>query len=57
VAALLFIMFYSPCFITIICIAREASWRWALFSMTFNTAFAFILAIVFYQVARISGLG
>ena len=57
VAALLFIMFYSPCFITIICIAREASWRWALFSMTFNTAFAFILAIIFYQVARLSGLG
>jgi ferrous iron transport protein B len=56
VAALLFIMFYSPCFITIVCIAREASWRWALFSMTFNTAFAFILAIIFYQIARLSGI-
>ena len=57
VAALLFIMFYSPCFITIVCIAREASWKWAFFSMTFNTVFAFTLAVIFYQVTRLCGLG
>jgi ferrous iron transport protein B len=56
-AALLFIMFYSPCFITIICIAREASWRWALFSMVFNTVFAFVMAVGVYQIGRLSGLG
>jgi ferrous iron transport protein B len=56
IAALLFIMFYSPCFVTIICIAREASWKWAFFSMTFNTIFAYFLAVVFFQVSRLFGL-
>lgn len=53
VAALLFIMFYSPCFVTVICIARESSWKWALFSMVFNTVFAFGLATVFFQFSRL----
>jgi ferrous iron transport protein B len=57
VAALLFIMFYSPCFVTIICIAREASWGWALFSMAFNTVLAFAMAVGVYQISRISGWG
>ncbi len=56
IAALLFIMFYSPCFVTIVCIAREASWKWALFSMTYNTVFAFALAVIFYQIGRFTGL-
>jgi ferrous iron transport protein B len=49
IAALLFIMFYAPCFVTVVCIAKESSWKWALFSMTFNTVFAFVLAVVVYQ--------
>jgi ferrous iron transport protein B len=57
IAALLFIMFYSPCFVTVICIAREASWRWAFFSMAFNTLLAFSMAVGVYQVSRLSGLG
>lgn len=49
-AALAFIMFYAPCFVTVVCIAREAgSWKWAFFSMTFNTIFAFMLAVLIYQ--------
>ncbi|MDP3695441.1 MAG: ferrous iron transport protein B, partial [Desulfocapsaceae bacterium] len=45
VAALIFIMFYSPCFVTVICIAKEAGhWGWALFSVSFNTIFSFLLA-------------
>ncbi len=56
ISALLFIMFYSPCFVTIVCIAREASWKWAFFSMTFNTLFAFTLAVAFFQISRLSGL-
>jgi len=50
-AALAFIMFYAPCFVTVICIARESgSWKWAFFSMGFNTVFAFLLAVLIYQV-------
>ncbi|WP_028318314.1 ferrous iron transport protein B [Desulfobulbus elongatus] len=50
-AVLAFIMFYSPCFVTVVCIARESgSWKWAAFSMLFNTVFAFILAVAIYQI-------
>ena len=51
VAALIFIMFYSPCFVTVVCIAKEAGhWGWALFSVSFNTIFAFLLATAVYQI-------
>ena len=57
-AVLAFIMFYAPCFVTIVCIAREAgSWKWAFFSMTFNTIFAFALAVCIYQTGMFLGLG
>ena len=49
-AVLVFIMFYAPCFVTVVCIAKEAgSWKWAFFSVAFNTVFAFILAVLIYQ--------
>jgi len=57
VAALVFIMFYAPCFVTVVCIAREASWKWAFFSMGFNTVFAFLLAVGVYQVGTLLQLG
>jgi len=57
VAALVFIMFYAPCFVTVACIAKESSWRWAAFSMGFNTIFAFGLAVFVYQVGTLLGLG
>jgi len=49
-AVLVFIMFYAPCFVTVICIARESSWKWAVFSICFNTACAFTLAVLVYRV-------
>ena len=53
-AVLVFIMFYAPCFVTVICIAKEAgSWKWAVFSMTFNTLFAFLLAVAVYQIGAL----
>lgn len=57
-AALAFIMFYAPCFVTVVCIAKEAgSWKWALFSMGFNTVFAFMLAVAIYQLGMALGVG
>lgn len=50
-AVLIFIMFYAPCFVTVVCIAKESgSWKWAFFSMAFNTVFAFLMAVFIYQV-------
>ncbi len=50
VSALIFIMFYAPCFVTVVCIAKEASWKWALFSMVFNTFFAFLASVAVFQI-------
>jgi ferrous iron transport protein B len=57
VSALIFIMFYAPCFITVICIAKESSWKWAFFSICFNTVFAFLAAVAVYQVGMFFQLG
>ena len=55
---ILFIMFYSPCFVTVVCIVKEAgSWKWGAFSMAFNTAFAMLLSTVVYQLSLVLGLG
>ncbi len=57
-ALIAFIMFYTPCFATVICIVREAgSWKWGLFSMVFNTFFAFTLAALIYRLALFMGFG
>lgn len=54
---ILFIMFYSPCFVTVVCIIKETgSWKWGGFSMLFNTAFAFLVATMVYQAGKALGL-
>ncbi len=53
VSALIFIMFYAPCFVTVVCIAKEASWKWAFFSMAFNTVFAFLASVAVFQIGSL----
>ncbi|WP_028579814.1 ferrous iron transport protein B [Desulfogranum japonicum] len=49
-AVLVFIMFYAPCFVTVVCIAKESgSWKWAFFSIGFNTTLAFLMAVGIFQ--------
>ena len=51
---IIFTIFYAPCFVTVVCIAKEAgSWKWAAFSVIFNTTLAFGLSVLFYQVGSI----
>ncbi|GBC59731.1 ferrous iron transporter B [Desulfonema ishimotonii] len=53
---MIFTMFYAPCFVTVVCIVREAgSWKWGLFSMAFNTIFAFTLSVMVYQIGSMLG--
>ncbi len=47
---IIFVLLYSPCFVTLVVMAREASWTWAAFSMVFNTVFAFAAAALVYQI-------
>ena len=56
ISLIAFIMFYAPCFVSVVCIAREAgSWKWGAFSMLFNTVLAFTLAVVVYQAGSVLG--
>jgi ferrous iron transport protein B len=53
---IVFVIFYAPCFVSVVCIAREAGhWKWGLFSMGFNTLLAFLLAVAVYQGGRLLG--
>jgi ferrous iron transport protein B len=51
---IVFTMFYSPCFVAVVCISRESgSWKWGAFAITFNTLLAFGLAVLIYQVGSL----
>ncbi|MEA3466544.1 MAG: ferrous iron transport protein B [Thermodesulfobacteriota bacterium] len=55
VSAMLFVLLYAPCFVTIVVMARESSWKWACFALIFNSTIAFFLATLVYQIGiRIS---
>ncbi len=42
---MLFVLIYSPCFVTLVVLKNEAGgWRWLFFSMAFNTAVAYFVA-------------
>ena len=51
---IVFTMFYSPCFVSVVCISRESgSWKWGAFAIVFNTLLAFGLAVLIYQVGSL----
>ena len=53
---IIFTIFYSPCFIAVVCIVKESgSWKWGLFSMGFNTVLAFTLAVMIFQIGSAFG--
>jgi ferrous iron transport protein B len=53
---IIFTIFYAPCFVAVVCIAREAgSWKWGAFSIVFNTAIAFTAATLVYQAGSALG--
>jgi len=48
---LLFVLIYFPCAATIAAIKNEAgSWKWALFSVTYTTVLAWLVAFAVYQI-------
>ena len=49
---MIFILLYCPCIATVTAIAREcASWKWAFFSMVYNTLVAWLVAFGVYRLA------
>jgi ferrous iron transport protein B len=53
-AYLLFILLYFPCVAATAAISREASVKWAVFSGTWSTGLAYLVAVNFYQLSHFS---
>ena len=49
ISLFLFILLYSPCLVTVIAMAKETSWKWAIFGTLGSLAFAYALSVLFYQ--------
>ncbi|UTF50313.1 ferrous iron transport protein B [Desulfomicrobium sp. ZS1] len=45
-----FVLLYAPCFVTVAVIGREIGWKWAAFSVGFNTVLAYAVSVTIYQV-------
>ncbi|WP_462325054.1 ferrous iron transport protein B [Desulfoplanes sp.] len=53
IGCMVFILLYAPCFVTVIAMARESSWKWAGFAVVFNTLLAYTLAVIIYQAGSV----
>lgn len=54
---ILFVMIYAPCFVTVVVIIRETSWKWGLFAMAYTTTAAYVICLVLALTGRALGLG
>ncbi len=52
-AFMLFILIYFPCVAVIAAIKKESSWKWAIFTMVYTTAIAWIVAFSVYQIGSL----
>jgi ferrous iron transport protein B len=51
---MVFILLYFPCIATIAAIRKESgTWRWAIFSILYSTALAWIMSFIIYQVGSL----
>ena len=56
-AMMVFVLLYFPCIATISAIAQEAGgWKWALFSVVYNTALAWVVAFAAYHIGGLLGM-
>ncbi len=42
---IVFVMLYAPCFVTVVAMAKESTWKWAVFSVFYTTILAFGMAV------------
>lgn len=52
-AFMMFILIYFPCVAVIAAIKKEANWGWALFTMVYTTALAWLVAFAVYQIGSL----
>lgn len=50
---MLFVLIYFPCVAVIAAIKKESSWGWAVFTMVYTTAIAWVVAFASYQIGSL----
>ncbi|MCE5332058.1 MAG: ferrous iron transport protein B [Bacteroidales bacterium] len=50
---MLFVLIYFPCVAVIAAIKKEANWGWAVFTMVYTTAIAWVVAFLTYQIGSL----
>lgn len=50
---MLFILIYFPCMAAIAAIKKEAGWKWAIFTMIYTTALAWVVSFCVYQIGSL----
>ena len=50
---MLFILIYFPCIAVIAAIKKEGNWKWAIFTMVYTTAIAYIVSLLTYQIGSL----
>jgi len=48
-----FMLLYTPCMVTVVAIAKESNWKWALFSVGGSMAFAFMVSVAVYHTTKL----
>jgi len=50
---MLFVLIYFPCVAVIAAIKKEGNWKWALFTMFYTTAMAYVVSLLTYQIGSL----
>jgi ferrous iron transport protein B len=57
VSFMFFVLLYTPCIVALVTQIRELnSWKWTLFSITYQPLFAWLVALIIFQMGRLVGL-
>lgn len=50
---MIFVLIYFPCIATIVAIAKESRWKWAIFVMVYTTLLAYLVSLAVYQIGSL----
>ncbi len=50
---MIFVLIYFPCIATIVAIAKESRWKWAIFVMVYTTLLAYLVSLAVFQIGSL----
>lgn len=52
-AFMLFVLIYAPCIAAVAALKKESSWKWAIFTVVYTTAIAWVVAFLTFQIGSL----